>query len=239
MLTLRLADARSGRIESIRLRSRYGVSIVVADVSIRTLLTADLVRRVAALYGVSAGLVLTVLPDGLARTCSALNIPPADFAAPAREVDLVVVAGVQPSTWLPAGHQLLCGSAPSRLPDLPTLDPLAARLALLSSRYGDPVDLSRVVLDPAQEQVLRWRATVASCAEEPSRPMSLPHLARVLESFAADLDTPTAIETLDQLAGDRTVPPGAVFETFAHLDRLLGLDLVRDVGRPSAGGVGA
>jgi len=33
---------------------------------------------------------------------------------------------------------------------------------------------------------------------------------------------------------DESVPPGARFEAFAHLDQLLGLDLARDIGKPAA-----
>jgi hypothetical protein len=33
------------------------------------------------------------------------------------------------------------------------------------------------------------------------------------------------------LAADETVPPGLRFETFVYADRVLGLDLPRDIGR--------
>jgi hypothetical protein len=36
---------------------------------------------------------------------------------------------------------------------------------------------------------------------------------------------------LDHLAANEAVPPGARFEAFAHLDRLLGLDLASEVGK--------
>ena len=40
-----------------------------------------------------------------------------------------------------------------------------------------------------------------------------------------------ALVTLRALAASPHVPPGAKFETFAHLDQLLGLDLASQVGR--------
>jgi hypothetical protein len=46
-----------------------------------------------------------------------------------------------------------------------------------------------------------------------------------------DLDTPAALGTLAALAADQAVPGGSKFETFAYLDRFLGLDLAREVGR--------
>ena len=42
---------------------------------------------------------------------------------------------------------------------------------------------------------------------------------------------PAALAALRALDGDAGVAPGARFETLAHVDQLLGLDLVADVGR--------
>ncbi len=54
-------------------------------------------------------------------------------------------------------------------------------------------------------------------------------------AFEDDLDTPAALRELRALERDPEVPPGAKFETFAHLDQLFGLDLARDIGKPAAG----
>ena len=43
-----------------------------------------------------------------------------------------------------------------------------------------------------------------------------------------------ALQVLRELERDDAVPAGAKFETFAHADQLLGLDLVRDIGRAPA-----
>ena len=56
----------------------------------------------------------------------------------------------------------------------------------------------------------------------------------VTAAFDNDLDTATGLRTLRALERDESVPPGARFEAFAHLDQLLGLDLARDVGKPTA-----
>ena len=53
-------------------------------------------------------------------------------------------------------------------------------------------------------------------------------------AFDDDLDTPAALRVLRSLEKDSEIPPGAKFETFAHADRLLGLDLARDIGREPA-----
>jgi cysteinyl-tRNA synthetase len=54
----------------------------------------------------------------------------------------------------------------------------------------------------------------------------------IVACFDDDLDTPSALVRLDELARDASVADGAKFEAFAYLDRVLGLDLVREVGRP-------
>jgi len=46
-----------------------------------------------------------------------------------------------------------------------------------------------------------------------------------------DLDTVTALALLQDLEPDDDVPTGARFETFVYADRILGLDLPRDIGR--------
>jgi cysteinyl-tRNA synthetase len=53
-------------------------------------------------------------------------------------------------------------------------------------------------------------------------------------AFDDDLDTPAALRVLRNLEKDGEIPPGSKFETFAHADHLLGLDLARDIGREPA-----
>ncbi len=111
------------------------------------------------------------------------------------------------------------------------MDPLALRLALLAEHYRQPAELNWDILAAADEWLRRWREQVAGWARSPSKPMSAPHVAEVSAAFDDDLATPAALRTLQALAADGEVPPGAKFEAFAYLDRLLGLDLAREVGR--------
>jgi hypothetical protein len=110
-------------------------------------------------------------------------------------------------------------------------DPLAARLALLAGPYRRPVDLDRAVLAAADTDLRAWRAAVAGWAESPSAPMPPAAVAAVVGALADDLDVATALAALRRIGTDPATSPGARFEAFAHLDRLLGLDLARDVGR--------
>jgi len=111
------------------------------------------------------------------------------------------------------------------------LDPLALRLAFLEQRYRQQMNLTWATLAGADRTLRRWREQVATWACEPSAPMSRRHADAVVTAFDSDLDTPAAMRELRALEKDTGVAPGAKFETFAHLDRLLGLDVVRDVGK--------
>ena len=112
-------------------------------------------------------------------------------------------------------------------------DPLALRLAFLRTRYRARADLGWDVLTAQDRQLAKWRYQVATWAEEPSRPVPPAVAARLLRSLLDDLDTPRALQDLRRVELDSGVAPGAKFETFAYVDRVLGLDLVRQVGRPA------
>jgi len=64
--------------------------------------------------------------------------------------------------------------------------------------------------------------------------MAAEYVSDFYAAFDNDLDTPAALRVLRALEKDGEIPPGAKFETFAHADHLLGLDLARDIGRAPA-----
>lgn len=109
-------------------------------------------------------------------------------------------------------------------------DPLAVRLALMSVPYHQPADLTEGALASAQETIAHWRRQVADWAESPSRPIPARSAETAWAAFG-DLDTGSALALLRDLALDPSVPAGAKFETFVYADRVLGLDLPRDIGR--------
>lgn len=75
-----------------------------------------------------------------------------------------------------------------------------------------------------------WRLRVAQWAESPSRPVPA-QIAETVQSAFGDLNTVSALALLRGLEADPDVPAGAKFETFLYADRILGLDLPRDIGR--------
>jgi cysteinyl-tRNA synthetase len=111
------------------------------------------------------------------------------------------------------------------------LDPLSARLAFLEHRYRQQLNLTWQTLEAADTTMRRWRERVAAWANEPSRPMCADYSARIFGALDEDLDTPSALRALRELERDPEVPAGSKFETFVSADRVLALDLPRDIGK--------
>jgi L-cysteine:1D-myo-inositol 2-amino-2-deoxy-alpha-D-glucopyranoside ligase len=104
-------------------------------------------------------------------------------------------------------------------------DPAAIRLALLAHRYRDAWEWSEADLAQATERLARWREAVA----RPTGPSAEALLARVRERLADDLDSPTALLSIDRWAreavtsgGRDTSAPGLVRDL---VDALLGVRL--------------
>jgi hypothetical protein len=214
---------------------------------VRAHLTADLLRRAAEMSQLLPT-VTELLPAALGApgpgmamlraACDALNIhPPQDTLA----------APVDPLVGIPlfdVGIGLASEASNSDVTDLARMwvhvaaghleaelgeEPLAVRLTLMRHRYWEPAPGGAAAADT--ETLARWRALVARWARSPSGAMSREHVDAVTGALGNDLDTVTALRALDELAGDPEVPDGVKFETFAAADRLLGLDLTRDVGK--------
>jgi hypothetical protein len=257
---LRLIDARTGSRAEVRL-ARRGVLRVCAHApqatggaditALRVLLVADLLARTGELQGlqVLTALDLTGTPHAQAAAvdddAGALGIhPPAAGAschdAPSSlggpvdvhlvgrgaHVDpgqdgLLVSVGAAQLDRAGAGGALLAGHRDN---------PLALRLALMSFPIGQPAVLTGDELVRAAERLTYWRERVAQWAESPSRPVPA-LLAETVQMAFGDLDTVLALAVLYGLPADASVPAGAKFETFVYADRILGLDLARDVGR--------
>jgi cysteinyl-tRNA synthetase len=111
------------------------------------------------------------------------------------------------------------------------LDPLALRLAFLEHHYRQQMNLTWDTLTAADRTVRRWRELVAEWASSPSKPIRAEVASQIAAAFDDDLDTPAALRALHTLEQDPEIEPGAKFESFAHADQLLGLDLARDIGR--------
>jgi hypothetical protein len=258
---LRLLDARTGSFAEVR-PGRPGLLRVCAHVpdlgaaegltALRVLLLADLLARAAELRKLQ---VLTTVASGqapdryeaLEHAAEALGIhPPAarvgpgdavaslggpadvhladrSFRADDRGTSLVALVGTACSE--------LAGEAADGLLAGYEHEPLALRLGLLSFPYDQPANLTAGALADAYAEVGSWRLRVAEWAELPSRPMSA-QITEALRDAFGRLDTMAALTLLRSLASDDDLPAGIKFETFVYADRVLGLHLPRDIGRP-------
>ncbi|QXJ24512.1 hypothetical protein AGRA3207_005848 [Actinomadura graeca] len=228
---LRLYDPRSGRPEALPggrvLRVR-----VLDGAGLRTLIVADLLRRVAGRAGRHVQVTASrEFMDGGPADYARYNVQPLDAAGDA--------AGADPPDLYVSGEREppvdgFCVTAPHETGDWRSAgetEALAVRLAMLEAPYREPLDLSAARLARARGRLDGWRGEVAGWASSPGRPIDRAYAARAEAALADDLDGPSALAVLDALASDPDVPPGAKLETFVHLDLLFGLDLVAAIGR--------
>lgn len=216
---------------------------------LRVLLAADIARRAAAQFGAAPTLLAIVAtepaqgpprplgllePTGIAAT---LEDAAAILGGPA---DLTVQpcgSGAGP-TGATAGRTIsiaLTASRPPRghpehgVPDAG--DPLALRLALLRIHNDTPAELSHARLRRAEETLDRWRFKVASWHDMPpatARPEDIDIIRTALLRHA---DAATALTRLHRVEADHTRASGAKFDIFTQVDRVLGLDLSRLIGK--------
>jgi hypothetical protein len=208
------------------------------------MLAADVLTRIAELQGLQVIAVLTAVsrpPDGFVQDVSALGIhPPTAWTSPGdAEASLggpahVHVAGTEGGVGNHGSGVLIsvgpvADQAHQEASGVRS-DPFALRLALLSCPYRQPMKLTQAGLSEAAESVRRWRAKVAEWAGEPSRPIPAETAAKIRDAFDEDLDTAAALDMLSGLESGQDVPAGVKFETFVFVDRVLGLELAREIG---------
>ncbi|MFB7586392.1 hypothetical protein [Streptomyces sp. NPDC056169] len=196
--------------------------------------------------------------EALGRAMSALGVhPPADAGVHPPNGTLCAAADVHVRAYDPAAPNEVGGvridvgrvGLTSRERDVPDrarphvlasglldavapegTDPLAVRLLMLGHAHRTPVTFTGTALDEARRTLGDWRELVADWAQEPSRPVPADVLRHAHDVLAEDLGVPAVLDGLVTVATRPDVPAGAKFETFAFLDRVLGLDLAREVG---------
>lgn len=237
---LRIIDARTGQPVDAA-PARRGLTRVEAhtegfDVTaLRVLLVADLLVRALEVGGTP---VWALLDEERQRAelragAAALGIRPfeegRDAASGLGETQVLHV--VREGGAEPDGVRVAVAAVEASAPPEDT-DPAVLRLALLGTRRGVPVALGTGTLDAAHATLARWRGAVAHWATSPSRPVPDEVRAALRTAWEDDLDVPGVLGVLRRVESAPEVPDGARFETFAHADRLLGLELTRDLGNP-------
>jgi hypothetical protein len=242
---LRLLDARVGSPVAVK-PARTGLLLVrvhvpgTSDASdltgLRTLLVGDLLFRAAELDNLQVFAVWGLSgqsPEQMAALRGAAHAfgmhPPADSLGGPADVHLVGEGAEEDAARGGIVVPVARARGQGVVPVGDRYDALAIRFALMSCLYGRPTELTADLMAKAVGTVRHWRGCVAEWAESPSRPMP-PQLASVARAAFGDLDTVGLLELLHGLERDDGVPAGAKFETFVYADRILGLDLPREIG---------
>ncbi|MEU1851150.1 hypothetical protein ABZ499_18215 [Streptomyces sp. NPDC019990] len=242
-LVLRIIDARTGEpVDATPARrglTRVEVHAPGFDMTnLRVLLVADVLVRALELDGTPVWALLT---GGRHRAelragAEALGIRPfeddPDASAGLGGAQALHVA-VQGGAAIGGVRIDVAPACPEDPGPLHGTDPAVLRLALLTRHRGAPVRLETAGLAEAHATLARWRAAVARWARRPSRPVPDEVRVRLRDAWQDDLDVPRVLDVLRQVETEPELPDGARFETYAYADRLLGLDLTRDLGRTS------
>ncbi|MFE2041198.1 hypothetical protein ACFXAZ_09740 [Streptomyces sp. NPDC059477] len=244
---LRIIDARTGHpADAAPLRrglTRVEVHAFGHDISaLRVLLVADVLVRALELGGTPVWALLSGAPDQteLRADAAALGIRPFEEgrdvgqalgAAQVIHVAQQAAPSGQDAVPKPSDGVLIAVAPvdPAPVPP-PATDPSVLRLALLSTERSLHARVDAPALDEAHDTLTRWRRAVAGWARTPSRPMPTEVRDRLRTAWEDDLDTPAVLQVLHWLETAPGIPDGARFETCAYADRLLGLELVRDLG---------
>ncbi|MFF3942347.1 hypothetical protein [Streptomyces phaeofaciens] len=233
---LRIIDARTGE-PTAAAPVRRGPTRIEAHASapglgaLRVLLVTDLLVRALELDSTPVRALLTGEGDRteLRAGAAALGIRPLeegpDSAAwPGERQILHVVPEGDPA---PDGVHVAVAPVTGEAPT----DPAVLRLALLTRPRTETVHLDPATLGEAHDTLVRWREAVADWARRPSRPVPDEVRERLRTAWEDDLDVPEVLRVLRSLAeAGSALPDGARFESYAYADRLLGLELTRDVG---------
>ncbi|MEU5952357.1 hypothetical protein [Streptomyces sp. NPDC047525] len=202
---------------------------------LRVLLVTDVLARVAELRGRTVLIGWTCPP---AASADAAGIRPADAHGTPDEI--AEALGGPPAVHLTSRTYEGAGGLSLHIGEAAAgggtgqdagRDALALRLFLLGHPHHEPVDVTAEAVDAAGVRLANWRKAVAAWADEPSKAMPAGFVDRARAALENGLDTPAVLRLLGDLEAVVDVPGGAKFETFAHLDRVLGLEVVRDVGR--------
>ncbi|MEU9954176.1 hypothetical protein [Streptomyces sp. NPDC050982] len=252
---LRITDARTGEPTDAT-PARRGLTRVEAHVprpdttGLRVLLVADVLVRALEISGTPVWTVLTVTEGRteLRARAAALGIRPfedeRDSGSGLGEAQVLHVRAPEAGAadgaadWAgqdgEAANGLRVEVAPADAESGVADDDeraSALRLALLACPRREPLRLDETALTDAEDTLRRWRGAVATWATRPSGPIPDPVRQQLRAAWEDDLDVPAVLAVLRRVETSGTVPDGARFETYAYADRLLGLELTRDIGR--------
>lgn len=113
----------------------------------------------------------------------------------------------------------------------PGAEPATARFALANVDHKHQLNMTGSLLARSQAVLDRWRDRVAEWSRHPSRPIPATWRTAVVAAFDHGLDVARVVAMMSELEEADDVEPGAKFEAFTYVDRVLAVDLMRNLGR--------
>ena len=110
-------------------------------------------------------------------------------------------------------------------------EPATTRFALATVNHEHPLNMTASLLERSQVVLDRWRGRVAEWSRQPSRPIPPAWRSAVIAAFDHGLDVARVVALMTELENREDVESGAKFEAFVYVDRVLAVDLIRDLGR--------
>ncbi|MFE7761289.1 hypothetical protein [Streptomyces sp. NPDC057438] len=239
---LRITDARTGEPAEIRRALTRVHAHAAGDTpsALRVLLVADVLARALELGG-SPVLLVADPPAALRERADDLGIRQSENPGTTRggrQVLHVTGPGESVDSGSGPGESVDPGSGPGIGIEVGPVAwagesdaaGSALRLALLSHPRRTPVTLDATAVGEAADTLDHWRGSVAAWATRPSRPVPEPVREALRDAWDDDLDVRAVLDVLRDVERAPDIPDGARFETYAYADRLLGLELTREIG---------
>lgn len=210
----------------------------------RVLVVGDLLRRVVEdVY--SAQVLAAIVSDDSwvieQDWQSALSVRPlvggfstADEAQNAlgEPLDLVVTVANGQDHRAPRPPTMAVAPARAAVP-YPGAEPTTARFALINVNHRYRLNVTSDGLKHSHTALGCWRDRVARWSQHPGRPIPPAWRDRVVAALNHDLNVARVTSMMSELEGAECVEPGAKFEAFTYVDRILAIDLARGLGGTS------
>lgn len=206
----------------------------------RVLVVGDLLRRVVEDIYCAQVLAVIVSSDGWVTEQdwqSALLVRPVVGAfttahdaqrALGDSLDLLVTVANGQDNRARGSPTLAVAPAYAAVP-YPAAEPTTTRFALTNVNHRYRLDLTSDGLERSHTVLGRWRDRVAHSSQHPGRPIPPAWRNAVVAAFNDDLNVARVASMMNELEDAECGEPGAKFEAFSYVDRMLAVDLRRDL----------
>jgi hypothetical protein len=110
-------------------------------------------------------------------------------------------------------------------------EPTTLRFALANADFAQRLNVTESLLERSELVMERWRDRVDEWSRHPSWPIPSAWRTAAIAALDDELDVARLVAMMHELETAGVVEPGAKFEAFAYLNRVLAVDLMRNLGR--------